>query len=60
MKLQYGNVVNMAVTGRRANMCHFTSYIIMLFQKVIVYDISAVGEEGLLAYCDLMSVEISL
>ena len=39
-------------------MCHFASYIIMLFQKVIIYDISAVGEEGLLAYCDLMSVEI--
>ena len=41
-------------------MCHFASYIIMSFQKIIVYDISAVGEEGLLAYCDLMSVEISL
>ena len=37
-------------------MCHFASYI-MYFQKVIVYNIPAVGEEGLLAYCDLMSFE---
>ena len=50
---QYGNVVNMAVAGKRAKLCHFASYI-MYFQKVIVYNIPAVGEEDLLAYCDLM------
>ena len=49
----------MAVTGQRANMCHFVFYI-MQFQKSIVYNIPAVGEEGLLAYCDLMSFELSL
>ena len=49
----------MAVTGQRANMCHFVSYI-MLFQKVIVYIIPSVGEEGILAYCDLMSIWLSL
>ena len=49
----------MAVTGQRANMCHFVSYI-MQFQKSIVYNIPAVGEENLLAYCDLMSFELSL
>ena len=32
----------------------------MKFQEVIVYNIPAVGEEGLLAYCDLMSIEFSL
>ena len=37
----------------------FTSYI-MQFQKVIVYNIPAVEEEGLLANCDLMSFELSL
>ena len=56
MKLQFGNVVNMAVAGQRANMCHFASYI-MYFQKINVINIPAVGEEGLLAYCDLMSFE---
>ena len=29
-------------------------------EKHILYNISAVGEEGLLAYCDLMSFELSL
>ena len=38
----------MAVADGRANTCHFASYI-MYFQKVI-------GEEGLLAYCYLMSL----
>ena len=28
--------------------------------KHILYNIPAVGEEGLLAYCDLMSFELSL
>ena len=37
----------------------FASYI-MYFQIVIVYKIQAVGEEGLLAYCDLMPLEFSL
>ena len=32
----------------------------MDFQKVIVYNIPAVGEEGLLAYCDQMPFEFSL
>ena len=59
MKLQYGNVVNMAIAGQRAIMCHFASYI-MYIQKVIVYNIPIVGEEGLLADCDLMSFEFSL
>ena len=49
----------MAVAGQRANMCHFASYI-MFFQRVIVYNFQAVGEEGLLLYCDLMSFEFSL
>ena len=49
----------MADAGQRANMCHFSSYI-MYFKKVIVYNIQEVGEEGLLAYCDLMSFEFSL
>ena len=48
----------MAVIGQRANMCHFVSYI-MLFQKSMVYNILAVGEEGLLAYCDLMPFDYS-
>ena len=59
MKLQCGNVVNMAVADQKACMCHCASYI-MYFQKVIVYNIPTVGEEGLLAYCDLMSFEFSL
>ena len=59
LKLQYCIAANIAVTSQSAYLCHFASYI-MLFQKVIVYSISAVGEEGLLAYCDLMSFELSL
>ena len=59
MKLHYGNIVNMAVADQRANMCHFASHI-MFFQKVIMYNIPAVGEDGLLAYCDLISFEFSL
>ena len=59
LKLQYGNVVNMVVAGQRAIMCHFASYI-MYIQKVIVHNIPAVGDEGLLAYSDLMSIEILL
>ena len=51
MKLQYGNVVNMAVAGHIDKMCHFVFYI-MYFWKVIVYNIPEVGEEGLLAYFD--------
>ena len=39
-----GNVDNMVVTGHRANMCHFASYI-MQFQNIIVYIIPAVGED---------------
>ena len=46
----------MAVTGQRATMSHFASFI-MYFQKVIVYNIPAVGEEGLIAFCYLMSFE---
>ena len=57
LKLQYGNVVIMAVAGQRANKCHFTSYIMFCSQKVFVYNISAVEKEGLFAYCDLMSFE---
>ena len=34
----------MAVAGLRANMCHFASYI-KYFQKLIVYNIQAVGEK---------------
>ena len=49
----------MAVASQRAIMCHFASYI-MYIQKVIVYNIPAVGEDGLLAYCDLMSFEFLL
>ena len=59
LKLQYGNAAYIAVTSQSANLCHFASYI-MYFQKVIVYNIPAVGKEGLLAYCDLMSFELSL
>ena len=59
LKLQYGNAANIAVTSQSVNLCHFSSYI-MILQKVIVYSIPAVGEEGLLAYCDLMSFELSL
>ena len=59
MKLHYGYVVNMALAGQRANMCHFASYR-MYFQKINVNNIPAVGEEGLLAYCDLISFEFSL
>ena len=59
LKLQYGNATNIVVTSQRAFLCHFASYI-MKFQKVIVYSIPAVVEEGLLAYCDLMSSELSL
>ena len=59
MKLQYGNVVSMVVAGQRANICHFASYI-MYFQRVIVYNTPSVGREGILAYCDLMSLEFSL
>ena len=50
-------MVDMAVTEQRASVCHFVSYI-MLFQKSIVYNIPAGGEEGLLAYSDLMSFEL--
>ena len=49
----------MAVADQRANMCHFASYV-MFFQKVIMYNIPVVGEDGLLAYCDLMSLDFSL
>ena len=59
LKLPYGKAANIAVTSQSANLCQFASYIIK-FQKVIVYSIPAVGEEGLLAYCDLMSFELSL
>ena len=54
-----GQRVYMSAAGQRANMCHFASYI-MYFQKVIVYNIPAVGEKGLLAYCYLKSFEFSL
>ena len=40
-------------------MCHFASYI-MLFQKFKVYNLTALGVEGLLAYYDIMSFELSL
>ena len=49
----------MVVTGQRANMFHFASYILK-FQKIIVYSIPAVREEGLFASCDLMPFELSL
>ena len=49
----------MVVTGQGADMCHYAAYITS-FQKVIVYNIQAVGKEGLLANCDLMSFELSL
>ena len=39
-------------------MFNFASHT-MQFQKVIVYNIPAVGEESLLAFCDLMSFELS-
>ena len=49
----------MAVTGQRAYIYHFASYM-MHFQKIMVYNISAVGEDVRLAYCDLTSFELSL
>ena len=55
----------MAVADQRANMCHFASYLHLVFnvfflQKVIVYNIPAVGEEGLWAYCDLVLFDFLL
>ena len=44
----------MTVLSQKANMGLFVSYI-MLFQLSLVYNIPAVVEEDLLAYCDLMS-----
>ena len=53
LKLQYNNAANMAVASQSVNLCHFASYI-MKFQKVIVHSFPAVGEEGLMAYRDLI------
>ena len=49
----------MVVAGQNANMCYFALYT-MWFQKIIVYNIPAVGKEGLLASCDLMPFEVTL